>query len=276
MSSSKLNLLVTNDDGPRSPMLGPLCDALEATGAFGTIRVVVPAEEQSWIGQAVTRFRPLFVSRTSIGNRQIHTVSGSPADCVGLGLHNLFEDSAELVVSGINVGTNASLPFYLNSGTVGAARQALVFGARGISLSALMPSPVFHAWREDDMDALRPFTNDWKRLAEVSAALCVKLIDPRAWKDVDLYSLNLPWEATKESRSVITELERTHYKPLYELDGSDRYSHQFHGFYRNAVVDRAEALTDFEALDQGFVSITPLRYALTNISQESRSYLETL
>ena len=111
-------ILVTNDDGPKSPLLIPFLQALRAQAWCSELHAVFPAEEQSWISQAVSRFKPVFVEAVSFGVFPGYLVSGTPADCVGLGLHHLYATVSDYVFSGINLGTNATLPFYLNSGTL--------------------------------------------------------------------------------------------------------------------------------------------------------------
>ena len=271
-----LNILLTNDDGPKSPFLPALSAALSAHQQLGEIRIVVPAEEQSWIGQAVTRFRPLFVSTCALEGRDICLVSGTPADCVGLGLHNLFSDTSSAVISGINFGTNASLPFYMNSGTVGAARQAVTFGVRSIALSALIPEQIFRAWRHDDFDALKPFKLDFARISRVAAALSVKLLEEACWEGVDMFSVNFPWEVDDHSEVVVTELERGRYKPLYKLDGPNRYTHHFQGFHRPTRTGDELRVTDFEAIDAGKISLTPVRYESVCLPEATCAALATI
>lgn len=266
-------ILLTNDDGPKSPFLVPLARALSALPEVSRVHVVVPAEEQSWIGQAVTRFRPLYLTDDVIDGQPIKLVSGTPADCVGLGLFNLFDTTFDFVISGINFGTNASLPFYLNSGTVGAARQALTFGVRGIALSALIPEQLFRAWREDELETLRPLASEWERLASVCAGVAQKLFADPCWADVDLYSVNVPWEVTDSTEVVLTQLERGRYKPLYVLREGNCYTHQFHGFHRPPMPGTEEIPTDFQALDVGKISLTPVRYDTPTLSESTLGHL---
>src|SRR5690349_18235543 len=113
-----MRVLMTNDDGPKSPLVAPFLTAVSSQPWCEDLRFVFPAEEQSWIGQAVSRFRPIYTSAHRIGGHAGFLASATPADCVGLGLHHLYPEPADIVISGINLGTNATLPFYLSSGTL--------------------------------------------------------------------------------------------------------------------------------------------------------------
>jgi hypothetical protein len=125
-------ILITNDDGIDSPTLVPLARCLRR---LGTIRVVVPEAERSWIAKAITRFEALRVVPAEREGIAMHAVTGTPADCVSLGVHTLFDGPPDLVVSGINLGLNYGLAFLLSSGTVGAALEACLAGIPAIAFS---------------------------------------------------------------------------------------------------------------------------------------------
>ncbi|MCB0309779.1 MAG: 5'/3'-nucleotidase SurE, partial [Bdellovibrionales bacterium] len=111
----KYKILISNDDGPASPLLVPFIKAVKALPICSEVRIVVPAKERSWIAKALTRFDPLTVTPHTFGDLPGFTVSGSgalggtPADCVSLGINNLYRDPPNLVLSGINMGNNAGL-----------------------------------------------------------------------------------------------------------------------------------------------------------------------
>src|SRR5436309_3428852 len=101
-------ILVTNDDGIDSPMLVPLVRALQR---LGSVRVVVPSSERSWIGKAISRFDVVRVEAPERDGVAMHAVNGTPADCLSLGAHTLSDHPPDLVVSGINLGLNFGLAF---------------------------------------------------------------------------------------------------------------------------------------------------------------------
>jgi len=270
---SKQSILLSNDDGGQSPFVEPFAAALAALPKCEELRLVFPAEEQSWIAQAVTRFRPLSVERHRFRTQEGFLVNGTPADCVGLGIDHLFHGRPDFVVSGINVGTNATLPFYLSSGTVGAARQGFCFGLRSIAVSAIVPAKAFHACREHDIEEIARYELDWQRISLNSARLVERLLSADVWSGVDLYSVNVPWELSADTPIEITSLERARYLNLYNKRSDTRYDHHFRGFDRTK--EAAGTLpNDLAVIEAGAVSITPIRYDLTP-SAELLSRLKT-
>lgn len=123
-----MKIVVTNDDGPHSPLLEPLVRGLEAVG--NEVVVVVPERPRSAAGLARTYHKPLRVRR--LGG--YYVVNGFPADAVFLAL-KLIAPDAELVISGVNVGENIGIEATYGSGTVGAALQAGVLGVPSIAAS---------------------------------------------------------------------------------------------------------------------------------------------
>ena len=125
----EMRILVTNDDGIFSPGLLALA---EVATRFGEVRVVAPDVEQSAMGHAITIQRPLQYHRAQLGPFEAYRVNGTPADCVALGLYHW--DGADLVLSGINLGSNLGNEIW-HSGTVAAARQAALLGVRAAAFS---------------------------------------------------------------------------------------------------------------------------------------------
>ena len=139
-----MRLLIANDDGIYSPGIAALA---EAAAKFGDVRVVAPDVEQSSAGHAITASRPLSYRRTPIKGFEAYRVNGTPADCVALGAYNW--EKVDVVLSGINLGSNLGNAMW-HSGTLAAAKQAVLLGLRGIALSA----PVTRD--EPEFDILKP------------------------------------------------------------------------------------------------------------------------
>src|SRR5438105_9844775 len=124
-----MRILITNDDGVYSPGLAALA---EIASGLGEVRIVAPHVEMSSAAHSITSARPLTYKRTPLKDVEAYRVNGTPADCVALGIHQ-WKD-AELVLSGINLGSNLGNSLW-PSGTLAAARQAALMGLRGIALS---------------------------------------------------------------------------------------------------------------------------------------------
>ena len=126
-----MRILIANDDGIYSPGIAAL--ARIAT-RFGDVRVVAPDVERSSAGHSITSSRPLRYRRTMVfDDIEAYRVNGTPADCVALGVNQW--DEVNLVLSGINMGPNLGNATW-HSGTLAAAKQAVLLGIRGIALSA--------------------------------------------------------------------------------------------------------------------------------------------
>ena len=123
-----MRILISNDDGVHSWGLEVLHKHLKR---LGTAWVVAPLEEKSTTGHSLTIHKPLRVNRLENG---FYSVSGSPADCVYIGIREVIKGLPDVVVSGINRGGNLGQDVYY-SGTVSAAREACILGIPAISVS---------------------------------------------------------------------------------------------------------------------------------------------
>jgi 5'/3'-nucleotidase SurE len=127
-----MNILITNDDSHRSPLLQVVVDYFSR---LGTVHLVVPLHEQSWTGKSMSRFSPVHAQAEKLCGLDALSVSGTPADCVNLAIHTLLPVRPDLVVSGINAGFNIGLGFVLSSGTVGACIEANLANIPAIAVS---------------------------------------------------------------------------------------------------------------------------------------------
>src|SRR3954466_9218882 len=128
-----MRILLTNDDGVYAPGLRALCPELRK---LGEVVVVAPATEQSAVGHSVTLNTPLIVQEVldEQQRRLGWAVEGRPADCVKLALRELLPEPPDLVVSGMNAGSNAGINV-LYSGTVAAAIEGAFFRVTSIACS---------------------------------------------------------------------------------------------------------------------------------------------
>jgi 5'-nucleotidase len=230
-----MRILIANDDGIYSPGIAVLA---EVASRFGDIRVVAPDVEQSSAGHAITASRPLSYKRTPIGNFEAYRVNGTPADCVALGAYNW--EKVDVVLSGINLGSNLGNSMW-HSGTLAAAKQAVLLGMRGIALSAPVMDDV------PKFDVLRP---------AVARVLELLLADPQ----LTLVNVNFPDMRPKGLRW--TRQSVRHYDGKV-VPGEDPFGRK-HFWFTVIPIEEAEEGTDRWAVEQGYVSMTPLRLDLTN------------
>ena len=128
MSNSKPLILVCNDDGIFSPGIKALA---EVASEFGEVVVVAPDRQQSAVGHAITMSVPLRANEMTVAKKyKGFAVNGTPADCVKLAHGNLLDRKPDLVLSGINHGSNAGINI-LYSGTVSAATEGTILAPEG-------------------------------------------------------------------------------------------------------------------------------------------------
>ena len=245
-----MKILLTNDDGPDSPLFSL---AAQRLSRLGDLETIVPKTEQSWTGKSMTRFGHLELSQAQSGDTAVNCLSGTPADCANFGIYHLFEDLPDLVVSGINVGSNIGVAFVFSSGTVGACLEANIAGLPAIALSQILGPGVFKHWMTH-----RAFPDgESERVPEQAAAVMDRLLDQLLGKDEFFdqpvtWSANIPPELTDGWEIVPCSLGHTLYGSCFkEADGG--YIHNI----ERPEVDGRE-LTDGQVVMAGNVSLTRL------------------
>lgn len=240
------HILITNDDGVQAPGLLALAQSLAALG-----RVTVLAPEKNWSasGHVKTMHRPLRVRPTQLADGTPALVTdGAPSDCVALAALGLVEEAIDLVVSGIN--PNANLGYDVTySGTVTAAMEAAIAGLAGMAVS--LDAPEYHTGPLD----FGPGARVARDLAEV--VLC-----HRTPPGVCL-NVNVPHRPFEEMRGVVVTRQglRVYRDALVRRE--DPRGRPYYWIGGEAPTGVAEEGTDFWALRQGFVSVTPLQLDLT-------------
>lgn len=231
-----MQILVSNDDGIYSPGIATLA---EVAAEFGTVRVVAPDVERSSTGHAITASRPLSYRPTEIGKLTAYRVNGTPADCVAIGAYHW--DKVDLVLSGLNLGLNLGNSIW-HSGTLAAAKQAALLGIRGIALSA--PAGI-----KPDFEYLKPWIRRvLNTLSTVPSTTLVNVNFPREPK-------GLIW--TRVSVRRYDGLVVPTKDPL----GRDLF------WFTVKPIEGAEKGTDRWAVEQNWISLTPLRLDLTDYHQ---------
>lgn len=240
-----MRILVTNDDGIYSPGITALA---AAAAQFGEVRIVAPDVEMSSAGHAITASRPLSYRRTPIAGFDAYRVNGTPADCVALGTHDW--EGVDVVLSGINLGSNLGNGMW-HSGTLAGAKQAVLLGLRGIALSAPTTTG------EPDFDALAP-----------SIERVLRLLLPT--RELGLVNVNFPERAAlglKWTRQSVRQYDGV------VVPGQDPMGRP-HYWFSVRPLEPADEGTDRWAVEQGYVSLTPLRLDLTNESELERARAE--
>ncbi len=238
-----MKILLTNDDGIQAIGLRSLYHALLRAGH--EVHVVAPVTEMSAVGHAVTLAAPLRVKNFDEKAFFGQGVSGTPADCVKLGLTTLLESPPDLVVSGINAGANVGVDI-LYSGTVSAATEGALMGLPALAVSYDSFSPEDLAGQGDWVAALLPRV-DWIGLPKH----CV----------LNLNFPDLPMEQVKGLR--VCPQTRAGYRDWY-VEREDPRGRKYYWLTGVIPPDEVSPGKDRALLTEGFMTLTPLRFDFTD------------
>lgn len=230
-----MNILITNDDGIYSPGLASLA---QIASKFGDVRIMAPDVERSAASHSITAHLPISFKKANlqIENVQAFKVNGTPADCAMLGTHLTKTD---VVLSGINMGPNLGNAMW-HSGTLAAAKQAVLLGIKGIALS----TPVGKS--DPDFGKIAPYV-------EETLEMLLKE------KNIALYNVNFP----PDPKGIMWTRQSVTFYDNQIVPGIDPMGRK-HYWFTVVPLEPAEEGSDRWAVENGYVSITPLRLDLTN------------
>jgi len=248
----KKSLLLTNDDGYQSIGFYPL---LRELSIDYNVIAVVPDGQRSWMGKSISKDKKLTIKEVVLGEFKVLACSGTPADCTQIGLYDFFETKPDLVLSGINIGTNVGHGYILSSGTVGAAIEAAIDGVKAVSVSFYIPPSIRPGINFFDPNNYHVYENAAKITRKVSKIMLENEFD----KEVDLISVNIPYEGTENSQFEVTKPFREGYGKLF-VKKDEVYIHQ----HLNQEMHNRFDGTDMKAVSEGKVSITPINLDLVS------------
>lgn len=252
-----MKLLVTNDDGIESVFLHELARALLAAGH--ELFIVAPAREQSWIGAAKSRNRPVHSSETDRGlGCRTWMVDGTPSDCVNIALAHLLTTTPDAVVSGINVGLNASLGFILASGTIGGAWEGAVHGLPAVAVSQDLTFEAFDRLKEHGGAPDAPLLETLRISAARAAKLAPELIAATPPRSFIVHNLNFPYPCRPDTAVRRTLPARVIIPGLFS-PAADDGTHRF-VFKLGQDISEPNLQSDRAALLAGEISHTVLDY----------------
>jgi len=229
-------ILITNDDGYRSDGLMALADAVKR---LGDVVVVAPFDEASAIGHALTLKRPLRLEAISAG---VFAVDGTPTDCVNIAVTQVLKGLPDVVLSGINKGYNLG-DDVTYSGTVAGALEAALLGVPSLAVSLRMTRGTY----------------DFRYAAEAAASLTESMLrqplPPRTFLNV-----NVPKGQPKGVR-VTVQASRNHVTSVAERH--DPKGRPYFWIEEGQDDWHPHDRSDYEAVREGYVSVTPLQPDLT-------------
>ena len=238
-----MKILVTNDDGIEAPGIAALAESLSK---IGDVTIVAPLKEQSAVGHAITMQLPLrVIDYKKNGSFFGYAVSGTPADCVKIGIRNLIGEPPDLVVSGINHGSNTAINI-IYSGTVSAAREAAIMDIPSMAISVTNHQ-----------------ATDFRFAAKISLLLAQEL----AGKDLPLGTLlnvNVPDIPESQITGIrLTRQGKSKWDDIYE-QRIDPYGKNYYWLTGNLMEVDTEIETDQVAIRKNYVSVSPIHFDLTD------------
>lgn len=233
-----MNILISNDDGHLAPGLACLAEYLDG---LAEINVVVPDRDRSGASNSLTLDRPLQAIR---GENGFYRVNGTPTDCVHLAITGLLQHEPDMVISGINAGANLG-DDVLYSGTVAAAMEGRFLGYPAIAVSLAGQQPQYY-----------------ESAASVVVQLLKHLRDNPLTPDTIL-NINVPDVSYDQLQGfAVTRLGNRHKsEPVIEM--RDPRGHSVYWVGPVGGEQDAGEGTDFHAIRNGLVSVTPLQVDLT-------------
>lgn len=254
-----MRILLTNDDGIHAPGLRALRKELLK---LGEVLVVAPAAEQSAVGHSITLLTPLLVQEIFDENNETlgWAVEGKPADCVKLALLELLPWEPDLIVSGLNAGSNAGINV-LYSGTVAAAIEGSFFHRTSIAVSLEYTKPRL----------------DFPRAAELGRRVVEQIVAQNP-PPASLFNVNIPSLDRGPVRGVrVAPQNASPYQETFDrrVDPRGRIY-----FWTNPGLNcpQVQPDTDVSALGESFIAVTPLQIDLTHFTmlERMRSWQWTL
>jgi 5'-nucleotidase len=237
-----MRILLSNDDGYFAPGLAALVEALRG---LGEVVVVAPEQNRSGASNSLTLDRPLYLKKAASG---YYFVNGTPTDCVHLAVTGMLDDLPDIIVSGINNGANMG-DDTIYSGTVAAATEGYLLGIPSIAIS------------------LTNFEgNNYATAGLVARELVERFIRDPIRQPV-LLNVNVPDIPYAELNGTeVTRLGRRHKaEPVVKMTSPRNETVYWIGA-AGAAADAGPG-TDFNAIERGVVSITPLQIDLTHAAQ---------
>jgi 5'-nucleotidase len=238
-----LKILVSNDDGIDSLGIAILVKSLKE---IADVTVVAPLNEQSAVGHAITMKIPLRVTPYyKNGDFFGYAVDGTPADCVKMGIRNIMKEPPDLVISGINNGSNTAINI-IYSGTVSAAREAAIMEVPAAAISVTNHTP-----------------KNFKYAAKLARMLALKMMGNKLPLGTML-NVNVPDVAEEKIAGIIlTKQGKSKWDDIYE-ERKDPYNREYYWLTGKLLEVDTDPDIDQVAIRKNYVSITPIHFDLTD------------
>ena len=240
-----MNILITNDDGIYADGITELAKAISK---IANVYVVAPESQKSATGHAITIHNPIMVHKIDMGeNIKSYAISGTPADCVKVGIEGLFKDiNIDLVLSGINNGSNLGTDV-IYSGTVSAALEGFILNKPSIAISY------------DEVNVKREI---YKDASKYVVNLVENIKDKLDLLNDCILNVNIP--NTKIKGSKITKLGQRNYDNAM-VEKINPFGQKYYWIGGKLMELDQDEDSDIACVKDGYISITPINIEMTNL-----------
>jgi 5'/3'-nucleotidase len=246
LSTNRKLVMVTNDDSVQS---NGIIELARAASKYAETIIVAPEQPQSATALSMTFHKPLRVTKVRREKFECYAVSGSPGDCVMVGVNKVLPRRPDLVVSGINIGDNSTFQDILASGTVAAALESAISGIPAIAFSMEVSGESMFALEYDQPD----FTN----AAIIAGEIIRDVLENGMPEGAEILNVNFPKKVQPSTPIKLTEVGRRKYtdRVIVRRDPRGREYYWLFGERLSEFPER----TDAEAVAiRKHVSISPI------------------
>ena len=261
-----MDILLVNDDGIYSNGLVELKQKIlnEMGNENINITIVAPTNQQSGVGRAISLFEPLRITKTKLSDGSLgYAVSGTPTDCVILGIYEVLKKVPDIIISGINIGENLGTEI-TTSGTLGAAFEGAHHGAKSIACSLQITE-----------DHLKFKEGESSANFEIPAKITAKIVKEYLYNgfDCDVINLNFPENVKEDTPIAITKLAKKMYSTHVE-ERTDPRNRSYYWIGGAPIIDSDEETDVYTIRVKGNISLTPLTLDTTirNLDEFKRKY----
>lgn len=248
-----MKILISNDDGIDAEGIYRLAEAMSE---IGEVIIIAPKTEQSAAGHSITMKIPLRISKYKVRNKfKGYAINGTPADCVKIGITHILKELPDIVISGINHGSNTAISI-IYSGTVSAAREAAILGCPAIAVSVTDHNP-------KHFDAAANFVKE----------LALKVIKNKLPEGIVL-NVNVPNIPKEEIKGILpTHQGKSKWDDGYE-ERVDPYGNNYYWLTGKMADTDEEIHNDQVAVQNNYISVTPIHFDLTDykVYEELKSW----
>jgi len=243
-----VKILISNDDGVDSPGIHALAKAMRG---LGEVTIVAPHRERSTSGHSLTLHKPLRIAKVAEG---VYATSGTPADCIYLGMREVLKSEPDIILSGINRGANLGTDVHY-SGTVAAAREAALMNIPSYAFSMV---EMGESAGEEGFGGIR-----FEMAAEIARYIVEKTKD-EPFPEHSLLNVNIPNIDRSGIRGIKVARQGFRYYANEVLRRNDPRGKPYYWIGGPYKGFKASETSDCHAVSEGFVSITPITIDCTH------------